>query len=228
MGQMAAGIAHEINNPLGVLLMFSHLLKENLATDDPNQPDVDKIIQEAERTRRIVRGILNFAREEKVERSLTDINALLREAARGVASVDTGGTIALHFQLDEALPPQEVDRSQLRQVFDNILKNAVEVMPQGGSITLGSRAGEGEFTVTIADSGPGIPEQLLPKLFSPFVTNKPVGKGKGLGLAVCYGIVKMHGGSIRAANRSEGGAAFTISIKSVTKEDAVVQDSYRR
>ncbi|MBN1834614.1 MAG: 4Fe-4S binding protein, partial [Spirochaetales bacterium] len=237
MGQMAAGIAHEINNPLGVVLMFSHLLKDSLQEDDPGQKDVDKIIQEAERTRKIVRGILNFAREEKVERTLTDINQLLREAAAGVAGLDAGGRIAIDFQLDEALAPQPVDRSQLRQVFDNLLKNAVEVMPGGGAITIRSSGaagdgrvagGDGSFTVEIADSGPGIPAELLPKLFSPFVTSKPVGKGTGLGLAVCYGIVKMHGGSIQAVNRPEGGASFTIKIKQYAKEEAVGQNTHRR
>jgi signal transduction histidine kinase len=256
MGQMAAGIAHEINNPLGVVLMYSHLLKESLREEDPNLKDVDKIIQEAERTRKIVRGILNFAREEKVERTLTDINQLLREAAAGAASIDMNGTITIHFDLDEALPPQRVDRNQLRQVFDNLLKNAVEVMPEGGTITIrssrdadpgaGGRAGAGDgstaraadggtagagngsFTVSIEDTGPGIPEELLPKLFSPFVTSKPVGKGTGLGLAVCYGIVKMHGGSIQAANRPEGGACFTIRIKQFVKEEPVGQNSHRR
>jgi two-component system NtrC family sensor kinase len=240
MGQMAAGIAHEINNPLGVVLMYSHLLKESLREEDSNLKDVDKIIQEAERTRKIVRGILNFAREEKVERVVTDINQLLREAAAGVASIDTYGKIAIEFDLDEALPPQRVDRSQLRQVFDNLLKNAVEVMPEGGTITIRSSrdadagdggtvgAADGSFTVSVEDTGPGIPEDILPKLFSPFVTSKPVGKGTGLGLAVCYGIVKMHGGSIQAANRTQGGASFTIRIKQLAKEEAVGQDSHRR
>jgi two-component system NtrC family sensor kinase len=229
MGQMAAGIAHEINNPLGVVLMFSHLLKESLQDEDPNRKDVEKIIQEAERTRKIVRGILNFAREEKVERTLTDVNQLLREAGAALAGMDTGGKVALHFELDEGLTPQPVDRNQLRQVFDNLLKNAVEVMPNGGTITLRTARGEdGSFTVSVSDTGPGIPEELLPKLFSPFVTSKPVGKGTGLGLAVCYGIVKMHGGSIQAANLPEGGACFKIKIKQFVKEEAVGANSHRR
>ena len=234
MGQMAAGIAHEINNPLGVVLMFSHLLKESLEEGDPNRKDVDKIIQEAERTRKIVRGILNFARKEKVERSPTDINQLLREAAAAAAGVDTNARIEIDFRLDEMLGPQPVDRNQLRQVFDNLLKNAVEVMPGGGTIAIGSSKGTEEaeagngFTVTIADTGPGIPAELLPKLFSPFVTSKPVGKGTGLGLAVCYGIVKMHGGSIQAANRPGGGACFTIKIGQFAKEEAGGQNTNRR
>jgi signal transduction histidine kinase len=213
MGQMAAGIAHEINNPLGVVLMYSHLLKEELADTSRPQEDVDRIIAEAERTRGIVRGILNFAREEKVARAPTDINALLTKAAEGILATSPEGRFHVEFRHDPALGPQMVDGGQLRQVFDNLLKNAVEAIPEGGVIRVATEDGEGEFTVTVADSGAGISEENLPKMFSPFFTTKKVGKGTGLGLSVCYGIVKMHGGTIQAANLPEGGACFTVRIK---------------
>ncbi len=213
MGQMAAGIAHEINNPLGVVLMYSHLLKEELSESSHSSEDVDRIISEAERTRTIVRGILNFAREEKVDRSPTDINALVRRSASGVLGTSPNGKIRIDFQLDQSLPLQWVDGGQLRQVFDNLVKNAVEAMPGGGLIRIATDDGDGEFVVTISDTGPGIPEENLPKLFSPFFTTKKVGKGTGLGLSVCYGIVKMHGGTIQAANNPAGGAAFTVRIR---------------
>jgi two-component system NtrC family sensor kinase len=213
MGQMAAGIAHEINNPLGVVLMYSHLLKEELADASRPQEDVDRIIAEAERTRGIVRGILNFAREEKVDRAPTDINALLRKAAEGIVPTSPEGKFRVEFRLDAALVPQQVDGGQLRQVFDNLLKNAVEAMPDGGVIRVATEEGEGEFTVMVSDTGAGIPEENLPKMFSPFFTTKKVGKGTGLGLSVCYGIVKMHGGTIQAANVPGGGACFTVRIR---------------
>ena len=215
MGQMAAGIAHEINNPLGVVLMYSHLLKDELAEASANksQEDVDRIIAEAERTRTIVRGILNFAREEKVERAATDINALVQRAASGFLGTSPKGRIRIEFALDQSLPLEWVDGGQLRQVFDNLLKNAVEAMPGGGLIRVSTENGDGEFVVTISDTGPGIPEENLPKLFSPFFTTKKVGKGTGLGLSVCYGIVKMHGGTITAANNPDGGASFTVRIR---------------
>lgn len=224
MGQMAAGIAHEINNPLGVVLMYSHLLKEELAeasaaadagaaVPSKSREDLDRIIAEAERTRTIVRGILNFAREEKVERAPTDINALVQGSASGIMGTSPNGKIRIEFALDQSLPLQMVDGGQLRQVFDNLLKNAVEAMPVGGLIRVSTEDGEGEFVVTISDSGPGIPEENLPKLFSPFFTTKKVGKGTGLGLSVCYGIVKMHGGTIQAANDPAGGACFTVRIR---------------
>ncbi len=213
MGQMAAGIAHEINNPLGVVLMYSHLLKEELADESKGREDVERIIAEAERTRTIVRGILNFAREEKVERAPTDINALVRSSVAGVLGTSPNGKIRVEFRLDGSLGSQMVDGGQLRQVFDNLLKNAVEAMPGGGLITVTTEDGDGEFVVTISDTGPGIPEENLPKLFSPFFTTKKVGKGTGLGLSVCYGIVKMHGGAIQAANNPGGGACFTVRIR---------------
>jgi nitrogen-specific signal transduction histidine kinase/ferredoxin len=215
MGQMAAGIAHEINNPLGVVLMYSHLLKDELAeaSASKSKEDLDRIIAEAERTRTIVRGILNFAREEKVERAATDINALVQRAASGILGTSPNGKIRIEFALDQSLPLQWVDGGQLRQVFDNLLKNAVEAMPGGGLIRVSTEDGEGEFVVTISDTGPGIPEENLPKLFSPFFTTKKVGKGTGLGLSVCYGIVKMHGGTIQAANNPGGGASFTVKIR---------------
>ncbi|HUI70466.1 MAG TPA: [Fe-Fe] hydrogenase large subunit C-terminal domain-containing protein [Spirochaetia bacterium] len=221
MGQMAAGIAHEINNPLGVVLMYSHLLKDELgdpsvtsnAATAKSREDLDRIIAEAERTRTIVRGILNFAREEKVERAPTDINALVRSSASAILGTSPNGKIRIEFALDQSLPTQWVDGGQLRQVFDNLLKNAVEAMPGGGLIRVSTKDGEAEFVVTISDTGPGIPEENLPKLFSPFFTTKKVGKGTGLGLSVCYGIVKMHEGTIHAANNPGGGACFTVSIR---------------
>jgi iron only hydrogenase large subunit-like protein len=215
MGQMAAGIAHEINNPLGVVLMYSHLLKEELPEGAPGRADADRIIAEAERTQKIVRGILNFAREEKVERRPTDINALLRDSVAGIVGTSQNGKIRVEWSLDERLAPQNVDAGQLRQVFDNIVKNAREAMPDGGTLAVSTEDGEGEFTVRVADSGPGIPEENLPKMFSPFFTTKKVGKGTGLGLSVCYGIVKMHGGTIQASNNPGGGACFTVRIRRV-------------
>lgn len=214
MGQMAAGIAHEINNPLGVVLMYSHLLKEELADSSRGMEDVRRIIAEAERTREIVRGILNFAREEKVARAPTDLNALLTDAVNAALASSPEGRYRVHAALDPDLGPQMVDGGQLRQVFDNLLKNAVEVMPDGGTITVSTRNEEKETIVTVSDSGPGIPVENLPKMFSPFFTTKKVGKGTGLGLSVCYGIVKMHGGSIQAANNERGcGACFTVRLR---------------
>ena len=222
MGQMAAGIAHEINNPLGVVLMYAHLLLEELGdgASPEAREDALRIAHEAGRTRSIVQGILNFAREEKVERRPTDINALLGDALAGARSLDPEGRIRVETDLDASMPTYRVDPRQLRQVFDNVIRNAIDVMPGGGTLGVTSRGLAGAFTVQVTDTGPGIPEDLLPKLFTPFVTTKPVGRGTGLGLSVCYGIVKMHGGSITASNRPGGGASFEITIREPAERPA--------
>ncbi len=226
MGQMAAGIAHEINNPLGIVLMYAHLLKEELDVQAESGEDVDIIIREAERTRKIVQGILNFSRKEKIERTETDINKLVRSAADAIANVNGSSKIEIILDLDEDMDVHFVDEHQLRQVFDNILKNAVEFMPDGGTISITTNEGAGEFYVKIADTGPGIPSENLSQMFSPFFTTKPVGKGTGLGLSVCYGIVKMHGGSIQAGNNPDGGAFFEIKIKHSDTEENGVTNSH--
>jgi two-component system, NtrC family, sensor kinase len=216
MGQMAAGIAHELNNPLGVILMYAHLLKEDMEGRPENETpraDVERLIHESERTRSIVQGILNFAREEKVDREPTDINSLLAEAVEAAHALDAAGRVRMELDLDDELGLCRVDRRQIRQVFDNVIKNAIEAMPGGGSLTVESRRGVGQFTVAFSDTGPGIAQENLPKLFAPFFTTKAVGKGTGLGLVVCYGIIKMHGGTIRAENRPGGGARFEITVQ---------------
>jgi two-component system, NtrC family, sensor kinase len=228
MGQMAAGIAHEINNPLGVVLMYAHLLNEQLGDQSTASEDVGTIIREAERTRKIVKGILNFAREEKMERIETDINNLIVNAAETLGGIASGGNIEVVLDLDERLGVQLVDPSQLRQVLDNILKNAVEFMPDGGRITIRSEEGEDAFLMRIEDSGPGISKEHISQIFTPFFTTKPVGKGTGLGLPVCYGIVKMHGGSLQAGNMPSGGAFFEIKIKHYIREENLAPNLYTR
>lgn len=226
MGQMAAGIAHEINNPLGVVLMYAHLLKEELEGDSTASLDVATIIKEAERTRTIVQGILNFARKEKIQRADTDINGLIRDAIDGLNGISAASDIEVVLNLDPKMEKHQVDATQLRQVFDNILKNAVEYMPDGGTITVKTTEGEDHFTVLIADTGPGIPEEHLTQIFSPFFTTKPAGKGTGLGLPVCYGIVKMHGGTIQAGNNEGPGAYFEIKIKHYAREENLASYIY--
>ena len=218
MGQMAAGIAHELNNPLGVVLMYSHLLMDQIKSrfDEHSLEDVERIVHEAERARTIVQGILNFSRENRLELQLTDINELIRQAAQDIASANLYARIHFDLGLDNKLEARKVDPSQLRQVLDNLLKNAVEAMVNGGTISIDTEQMDTETRISISDSGPGIPEEILPNLFTPFHTTKGMGKGTGLGLAVCYGIIKMHCGSIRAYNKPEGGACFEIVLPADT------------
>ena len=235
MGQMAADTPPQITNPLAVVLIYPPPLKQagpDNQTPAPAPPsataaasastsasDLDRIISEAERARTIIRGVLNFARVEHVQRQPVDINALLVESVE--AFKRTAGHVSFVLDLDENLGTHAVDAAQLRQVFDNIITNAAEAMSDtDGTVQIHTEEGAGSFRVLIDDTGPGIPENVLQKLFTPFFTTKPIGKGTGLGLAVCYGIVNMHGGSIRAGNRPEGGARFDIRIPDAEVPDA--------
>ena len=217
MGQLAAGIAHEVNNPLGSILIYAHLLCEDLAGDAERRADAELILREANRCRAIVGGLLDFARQSKVERAPVDLRELAEEAARNVAVQVDDPRLEVRVEAPAALPPAQVDRDQLLQVLLNLVRNAADAMPAGGTVTLrlGHAAERGEHVIEVSDTGPGIPAEHMDRLFSPFFTTKPVGRGTGLGLPICYGIVKMHRGSISARNRApERGAAFEVRLPS--------------
>jgi signal transduction histidine kinase len=215
MGQLAAGIAHELNNPLGTILLFSHLLKEAARTGTASEQDAETIMREATRCKNIVAGLLDFARQNKVSRTKVVLRELMNEAIRCVRGASP--QIDTTFQIDcpTGLPMVSLDRDQMLQVFINVIRNAVEAMHGHGAVTLGARFRDAtqDFLLTVRDTGPGIPEQHMAKLFSPFFTTKPVGQGTGLGLSICFGIIKMHRGTITARNNTDGpGASFEITL----------------
>jgi two-component system, NtrC family, sensor kinase len=226
MGQLAAGIAHEVNNPLGTILIYSHLLADSvrgegvIATDNL-RGDVKMILDEATRCRTIVGGLLDFARQNKVNREPTQVRGLLDEATRIIAAQTQDERWRFEVACPDDVPEMSLDRSQMLQVLLNLVRNAVEAMPVGGTVRVAAawRAKEGELRLTVRDTGPGIPPEAMKKLFSPFYTTKPVGHGTGLGLPICYGIVKMHRGQITARNNADGpGATFEITIPAVGEE----------
>jgi signal transduction histidine kinase len=240
MGQLAAGIAHELNNPLGTILIYAHLLEEEqqaqaaapssgaehspphgqtlLAPNDAHQQtieDAQMIVREATRCKTIVAGLLHFARQNKVDRAPVQLRPLFEEAVQLVRVQVDGTAVTFDIDAPDDLPPANLDAGQMTQVLVNLVRNAVEAMPEGGTVTLRARWHEesAEHRITVADTGPGIPREHLPKLFAPFFTTKPVGRGTGLGLPICYGIVKMHRGTIVARNGESGvGAQFEISL----------------
>ncbi len=213
MGQLAAGIAHEVNNPLGSILIYAHLLCEDLAGDAERRADAELILREANRCRSIVGGLLDFARQSKVERAAVNLRELAEEAGRNVAAQVGDPRLVLRVQAPPDLPPAQVDRDQLLQVLLNLVRNAADAMPQGGTVTLGlaHATATAEHVIEVSDTGPGIPAEHMDKLFSPFFTTKPVGRGTGLGLPICYGIVKMHRGTISARNHGRG-ATFEVRL----------------
>jgi two-component system NtrC family sensor kinase len=213
LGQLAAGVAHELNNPLGTILLYSDILLRERPEHDPHYADLKMIVSETKRCKRIVGDLLNFARQQQVTAQPTNVHELIRElidlAPRRVKTV----TVNFVTEFDPNLPTIDADTAQLRQVFLNLMTNAVEAMPQGGTLTVRTRtAPPGMITVEIQDTGVGIAPENLSKLFTPFFTTKPIGKGTGLGLAIVYGIIKMHRGQINAKSQPGQGTTFILTL----------------
>jgi two-component system NtrC family sensor kinase len=216
VGQLAAGVAHEINNPLGTVLLYADILhKETPEDDQQHREDLQMILREATRCKTIVNDLLNFSRQNEILAQETDLNDLLQGMVEEAGHKDLYRSIELATDLDPDLPPIQADPLQLHQVFLNLMNNAAEAMPGGGRLTLRTRRGPeaGTVTVQVQDTGVGISEENMKKLFSPFFTTKPIGKGTGLGLAIIYGIVKMHRGQISVQSQEGQGTTFTITLR---------------
>lgn len=216
VGQLAAGVAHEINNPLGSVLLYADILhKETPEEDEQQRADLQMIINEATRCKIIVNDLLNFSRQNEVLAQETDVNSMLRELATEMSKQALFHDIEIVTDLDQNLGTIQADPLQLHQLFLNLMTNAAEAMPEGGELTLRTRKGpaDGFITAVIQDTGAGITEQNMKKLFTPFFTTKPIGKGTGLGLAIVYGIVKMHRGQINVESELGRGSTFTITLR---------------
>lgn len=213
MGQLAAGIAHEVNNPLGVVLMYSHLLLEEAGDDPRVKEDLQTIAREADRCKKIVAGLLDFARQSKVRVVRIDVRELVRQSLR-VMPAPAGVDVRVINDLTD--PNAEMDHDQILQVVTNLISNACAAMPGGGVLTIRTEGDEVNIRIVVSDTGVGIPPENMKKIFEPFFTTKPIGKGTGLGLAVSYGIVKMHRGDIRCESNADPAAGPTGSVFTVT------------
>lgn len=213
MGQLAAGIAHEVNNPLGTVLMLSHTLLEELPPDSAQREDLALMASEAERCRKIVSGLLQFARKNKVETRTTNVPALTERTMR---TVRVPANVAVQFEHQDEDLRAEIDRDQIAQVLTNLVINAIDAMPNGGTLTLRTGGDERDIWLQVADTGCGIPPENRKKVFEPFFTTKGAGKGTGLGLSVTYGIVKMHNGDIRLESNVDAAAGPTGTCFTVT------------
>lgn len=214
MGQLAAGIAHELNNPLGVILMYAHMMLESCDGTPGVREDLDMVAAQADRCKRIVAGLLHFARQNKVALEATDLRALVEGCLR-LVTVPNGVTVKV--QHDESDPFAEVDRDQITQVLTNLINNALQAMPDGGTLTVRTSGDDNDVCLNISDTGMGIAKENIGKVFDPFFTTKPIGEGTGMGLAVSYGIVKMHRGNIRVESNADPaagptGTSFTVSL----------------
>jgi len=223
LGRMAASVAHEINNPLGAIVVYSHLLLENTAEEFAGRSNLQKIIREATRCRDIVRGLLDFARLSPGARQPADLNAILRathDLLKGHAALKD-----IRVDLDLGAAPLQVtcDSSRIQQAFTNILVNAAEAISGPGTITMRAWRDQSRrmAAVSFADTGCGIPPANLERIFEPFFTTKQEGHGTGLGLAIAYGIVERHGGTIKADSRPGEGTTFTVWLPEEAAEETV-------
>lgn len=224
VGLLASGIAHELNNPLTGVLTFSHLIRQKLPDGSTDAEDMDLVIRETKRCASIVRRLLDFARQKAPETKVADLNGVVSDVARFIErSVQLQGT-TLTLDLDPGLPPVRADENQVKQVIMNMLVNAQQATGAGGSIVVRTRrcpeplapepgAPPVEMVeISIVDTGCGIPEADLQRIFDPFFTSKEVGKGTGLGLSVSHGIVKSHGGTIKVESTPGRGSAFHVML----------------
>jgi len=213
MGQLAAGIAHEVNNPLGVVLMYAHLLLNECDQQSRLREPLQTIVEQSDRCKKIVAGLLNFARQRKVVRNPVHMPDLITKAL-GTLTLPPGICVQVE-QLAQDVRA-ELDRDQMIQVLTNLISNALAAMHGLGVLTIRIDADAAALRVSVVDTGVGIPEQNLAKVFEPFFTTKQMGEGTGLGLAVTYGIVKMHSGDIRVVSNADPSAGPTGTTFTVT------------
>ena len=213
MGQLAAGVAHELNNPLSTILLYSDVMYKDTTEGDQRREDLQMIIDEAQRCKIIVADLLNFARQQEILTQDTDLQALVNEVLIKVNHRHRFDKIQIIRQFSPDLPLIQADPAQLQQVFINLLNNAADAMESGGTITISAARLDGKTVeIRVADTGSGISPENLDKLFTPFFTTKPAGKGTGLGLSIVYGIIKMHYGQIHAQSQVGQGTTIVITL----------------
>jgi len=214
LGILAAGVAHEINNPLGAIMALTALTLEDVEEDDPNRENLQVVIKQTERCRDIVKGLLQFSRHSKVNPELADLNKILQDTLSLVTKQAQFLNITVAINCDPQLPPVMADKSELEQVFMNILMNAVQAMQERGTIAITTResAPDNSVEVLISDTGCGVPPDKIGQIFHPFFTTKESGQGTGLGLSIVYGIIASHHGSISVESEVGRGSTFKIRL----------------
>jgi two-component system NtrC family sensor kinase len=223
LGQLAASVAHEVNNPLSGILNLA-MLMQRILRDDGVPPErveefrkyLSTVVSETERVGRVVSDLLAFSRWSKPQRADADLNKLVRATVSLVSHKLKLMNLDVEVALDDNLPAVPCDGAQIRQVLLNLLLNAAEATPEGrgGHVRIETRAeeGGGSAVIAVSDTGEGIPPENLARIFDPFFTTKPEGKGVGLGLAVSYGIVEAHGGEIDVESKIGVGTTFTVRL----------------
>jgi signal transduction histidine kinase len=216
VGEMAASVAHELNNPLTTVIGFVELVLHDLPVDAPQREDLNLVLKEAQRTRGVVRRLLDFSRPSENVHELKNMNDLIEDTLALVQHQARANNIEVTLYMDHDLPLITVDPNQIKQVLLNLFHNAILAMPTGGIITLKTsrvtREGQNWLSVVVCDTGEGIAPENLERIFEPFFTTRPPGTGTGLGLSVSYGIISDHGGSIEVESNLGRGSCFTVYL----------------
>jgi two-component system NtrC family sensor kinase len=226
LGKLAAGIAHEINNPLGGILIYSSLMMEDLAEDDPKRQDLSRIVQEAGRCKEIVKSLLEFARQSEPNMEPVDINRAITEGLFFLENQAFFHNIQTIKKLGSSLPFALGNAGQLKQVFMNIIVNAAEAMHGSGTLTISTSFNRDRKSIAVefTDTGEGIPEENLTRIFDPFFTTKDVGKGTGLGLSTAYGIIEGHGSKIEVKSKVGVGTTFSILLAPCPETQPILEN----
>ncbi len=235
VGQLAAGVAHEVKNPLAVLQMgLGYIARQSEHNDNPQTLSVLKEMGEAvDRADAVVGDLLEFAKPKELDLSATDVEPLIRQALRFVRHELSAAKVAAVTHFARPLPHCLIDRDKIKQVLVNLFTNACHAMPGGGQLIVSTRIwrvpeegaggrfkpGDRIVLIEVADSGTGIPPEQLSKIFDPYFTTKPTGKGTGLGLTVTKSIIDLHGGRVHVANRPSGGVLVTLALPSSTEDE---------
>ena len=219
IGQLIAGVAHDLNNPLASVVGFSDFLAEAGEVPERLAEPLQVIRQEAERAATIVKNLLSFARRQEGERRRQPIKPILESTLQLLANQLMASRIEATLRVEAGLPDVEVNGNQIKQVFVNVINNGAQAIAetgQGGRIWVTAKRWLDGVAVSVTDSGPGIPEEIAARVFEPFFTTKPEGKGTGLGLSICQGILKEHGGRLTLEAKPGAGATFIVELPGTT------------
>jgi PAS domain S-box-containing protein len=210
VGELAAGVAHELNNPLTSILGFTELLLNSESFDDRSRGDLETVARQARRARDIVRNLLDFARQTKPQRLPTDVGELLGQTLDLIRRHLQGSGVVIEEEYAPDVGLVSLDSGQMKQVFLNLITNAAQAMPRGGKLSLRTIRQGDEVAISVSDTGPGIEPGIRDRIFEPFFTTKPPGQGTGLGLAISLGMVEEHGGRISVKSQVGQGSTFTV------------------
>ncbi len=220
IGQLAAGVAHEINEPLANILGFAQLAKKSAKLPKQAVDDMDKIVRNCLHAREVIHKLLTFARQMPPEKSSVNLNQIVSDGLYFLESRCAKAAIEIRRELDPNLPEIHADASQLHQVLVNLIVNAIQAMRDGGTVTLRTRSEAEKVFLSVSDTGSGMSDEVMRNIFTPFFTTKDVNEGTGLGLAVVHGIIASHNGKIEVKSKVGEGSTFEIELPVDGWEDA--------